>query len=50
MLDIFHKTVKSHALEGGHIDKAKNVEFRAYDQGIVKYEQNKTGLPAYYDK
>ena len=32
------------------IDKAKNVGFRVYDQGIVTYEQNKLELSAYYDK
>ena len=37
-------------LEGIDIDKAKNVGFRAYDQGMVTYEQNKLGLTAYYAK
>ena len=37
-------------LEGKDIDKAKNVGFRIYDQGMVTYEQNKLGLSAYYEK
>ena len=35
---------------GKDIDKAKDVGFRVYDQGVVTYEQNKLGLSAYYDK
>ena len=32
------------------IDKAKNVGFRIYDQGVVTYEQNKLNLSGYSDK
>ena len=32
------------------IDKTKNVSLRAYDQGMVTYEQNKLGLSVCYDK
>ena len=49
-LDIFLKTRRDSELEGKDIDKAKNVGFRVYDQGIVTYEQNKFGLSAYYNK
>ena len=49
-LDVFLKTKRDSELEGKDIDKAKNVGFRVYDQGIVTYEQNKLGLSAYYDK
>ena len=50
VLDIFLKTKIDSELEGKDIDKAKNVDFRVYDQGIVTYEQNKLGLSANYDK
>ena len=50
VLDVFLKTRRDSELEGKDIDKAKNVGFRAYDQGIVTYKQNKLGLSAYYDK
>ena len=50
VLDVFLKTRRDSELEGKDIDKAKNVGFRVYDQGIVTYEQNKLGLSAYYDK
>ena len=50
VLDVFLKTRIDSELEGKDIDKAKNVGFRVYDQGIVTYEQNKLGLSAYYDK
>ena len=48
--DVFLKTRRDILLEGKDIDKAKNIDFRAYDQGIVTYEQEKLGLSAYYDK
>ena len=50
VLDVFLKTRRDSELEGKDIDKAKNVGFRVYDQGIVTYEQNKLGLSGYYDK
>ena len=50
VLDVFLKTRRDSELEGKDIDKAKNVGFMVYDQGIVTYEQNKLGLSAYYDK
>ena len=49
-LDVFLKTRRDIELEEKDIDKAKNVGFRVYDQGVVTYEQNKVGLSAYYDK
>ena len=49
-LDVFLKTRRDVELEEKDIDKAKNVGFRVYDQGVVTYEQNKVGLSAYYDK
>ena len=42
--DVFLKTRSNSELEGKDIDKAKNVRFRVYDQGIVTYEQNKFGF------
>ena len=50
VLDVFLKTERDSKLEMKDIDKATNVGFRVYDQGIVTYEQNKLGLSAYYDK
>ena len=50
LLDIFLKTKRDSELEGKDIDKAKNVRFRVYDQGIVTYEQSKLGFSAYCDK
>ena len=50
VLDFFLKTRRDSELEGKDIDKAENVGFRVYDQGMVTYEQNKLGLSAYYDK
>ena len=50
VFDVFLKTRRDCELEGKDIDKAKNVGLRAYDQGMVTYEQNKLGLSAYYDK
>ena len=50
VLDVFLKTRRDSELEEKDIDKAKNVGFRVYDQGVVTYEQNKLGLSAYYDK
>ena len=50
VLDVFLKTRRDSELEQKDIDKAKNVSFRVYDQGVVTYEQNKLGLSAYYDK
>ena len=49
-MDVFLKTRRVSKLEKKDVDKAKNVGFRVYDQGIVTYEQNKVGLSAYYDK
>ena len=49
MLDVFHKTVTTIELEGGNIDKAKNVGFRAFNKNILTYEQNKLRLSAYYE-
>ena len=49
-LDVFLKTRRDNELEGEDIDKAKNVGFRVYDQGMMAYEQNKLGLSAYYNK
>ena len=49
-MDDFLRTRTDTELEEKGIDKAKNVGFRVYDQGIVTYEQNKLGLSAYYDK
>ena len=34
MLDVFYKVKIASGLEGGNVDKAKNVDFRVYDQGI----------------
>ena len=50
VLDVFLKTRRNSELEGKDIDNAKNVGFRAYDQGMVTYEQNKLRLSDYYDK
>ena len=50
VLDVFLKTRRDSELEGKDIDKTKNVGFRAYDQDMVTYKQNKLGLTAYYDK
>ena len=50
VLDVFLKARGDSELEEKDIDKAKNVGFRVYDQGVVTYEQNKLGLSAYYDK
>ena len=50
VLDVFLKTRRDSELEGKDIYKAKNVGFRAYDQGLATYEQNKLGLSAYYDR
>ena len=43
VLDVFLKTRIHSELERKDIDKAKNIGFRVYDQGIVTYEQNKLG-------
>ena len=50
VLNVFLKTRRDSELEEKDIDKAKNVGFRVYDQGVVTYKQNKLGLSAYYDK
>ena len=50
VLDVFLKTKRDSELEEKDLDKAKNVGFRIYDQGVVIYEQNKLRLSAYYDK
>ena len=47
VLDVFLRARRGSELEGKDIDKAKNVSFRVYDQGIATYEQNKLGLSAY---
>ena len=49
-MDDFLRTRTDTELEEKGIDKAKNVGFRVYDQGIVTYEHNKLGLSACYDK
>ena len=49
-MDIFLKTRTDSDYIGKDIDKAKDVDFRVYDQGVVTYEQNKLGLSAYYDR
>ena len=43
----FLKTRRDSEFEEKDIDKAKNVRFMVYDQGVVTYEQNKLGLSAY---
>ena len=48
-MDVFLKARRDIELEGKDTDKAKNVGFRIYDQGMVTYEQNKLGLSAYYE-
>ena len=48
-LDVFLKTRGDSELEAKDIDKAKNVDLRIYDQGMVTYKQNKLGLSAHYD-
>ena len=50
VLDVFQNTGIDIELEGGVIDKAKNVGFRVFAEGIVTYKQNKLGLSAYHDK
>ena len=42
--DVFLKTRRSSELEEKDIDKAKKVDLRAYDQGVVTCKQNKLGL------
>ena len=49
-LDIFLRTRRDGKLEEKDIDKAKNVGFMVYGQGVVTYEQKKLGLSAYYDE
>ena len=50
VLHVFLKTRIDSELEWKDIEKAKNVGFRVYDQGILTYKQNKLGLSAYYDR
>ena len=50
VLGVFLKTRRDSELEEKDIGKAKNMCFRVYDQGVVKYEQNKLVLSGYYDK
>ena len=50
VLYVFLKTRRDSESGEKDIDKAKNVDFRVYDQGIVRYEHSKLGLSAYYDK
>ena len=47
VLDVFLKTRRDSELEEEDINKADNVGFRVYDQGVVTYEQNKLGLSGY---
>ena len=47
VLDAFLKTKRDGELKD--IDKANNVGSRAYDQGMVTYEQNKLELSVYCD-
>ena len=47
VLDVFLKTMTESELEEKDIDKAKNVGFGVYDQGVATYEQNKLGLSGY---
>ena len=49
-MDDFLNARRDSELEEKDIDKAKNVGFRIYHQGVVTYEQNKLRLSAYYDK
>lgn len=35
VLDVFQKALIASELEGGQSDKAKNVGFRVYNQGMV---------------
>ena len=49
-MDDFLNARRDSELEEKDIDKAKNVGFRIYHQGVVIYEQNKLRLSAYYDK
>ena len=49
-LHVFLKTRRDSELEGKDIDKARNVGFRVYNQGIVTYEKKQLGLSAHYDK
>ena len=50
VMDVFLKTRRDSELDEKDIDRAKNMGFRVYDQGVVTYEQNKLGLSVYYDK
>ena len=47
VLDVFLKTRRDSELEEKDMDKAKNVGFGVYDQGVTTYEQNKLGLSGY---
>ena len=49
-MDDFLNARRDSELEEKDIDKAKNVGFRVYDQGVVTYGQNKLGLSGYYNK
>ena len=44
VLDIFLKARRDTELDQKDIDKAKNVGFRVYDQGVVTYEQKQARL------
>ena len=50
VLNVFLKTRRDVLLDGKDIDRAKNVGFTVYDQGVVTYKQNKLGLSSYYGK
>ena len=49
-MNVFLKGKRDRELEEEDIDKAKNVGFRVYDQGVVTYRQNKLGLSGCYDE
>ena len=50
VLNVFLQRRRDSELEEKDIGKAKNVDFRVYDQGVATYGQNKLGLSGYYDK
>ena len=50
MLDFLQKIGTESGLKREDIDKAKNIGFTVYDQGVVTHKQNKHGLSGYYDK
>lgn len=50
VLDFLQKIGTESGLKREDIDKAKNIGFTVYDQGVVTHKQNKHGLSGYYDK